>query len=98
MKVIFRGRRAVFSGEVGASLFVAGAAFVKFWQIAGARNVVFFHTKCISKMGRLKSPKQRVRDDDLSSDHPWIVLGYPPIILESSIYWRQQFKDFPLTS
>ena len=64
MKVIFRGRRAVFSGEVGASLFVAGAAFVKFWQIAGARNVVFFHTKCISKMGRVRSPKRRVRDDD----------------------------------
>ena len=22
--------------------------FVKFWEIAGARNVVFFHTKCVS--------------------------------------------------
>ena len=25
--------------------------FVKFWEIAGARNVVFFHTKCASKIG-----------------------------------------------
>ena len=38
--------------------------FVQFWEIAGARNVVFFNTKCVSKMGRLRSPKRRVRDDD----------------------------------
>ena len=37
---------------------------VTFWEIAGARNVVFFHTKCVSKMGRVRSPKRRVRDDD----------------------------------
>ena len=37
--------------------------FVQFWEIAGARNVVFFHT-CVSKMGRVRSPKRRVRDDD----------------------------------
>ena len=53
--------------------------FVKFWEIAGARNVVFFHTKCVSKMGRLRSPKRRVRDDDfilgISSDYLRIILG-----------------------
>ena len=38
--------------------------FVKFWEIAGAPNVVLFHTKCVSKMGRVRSPKRRVRDDD----------------------------------
>ena len=37
---------------------------VTFWEIAGTRNVVFFHTKCVSKMGRVRSPKRRVRDDD----------------------------------
>ena len=37
---------------------------VTFWEIAGARNVVFFHTKCVSKMARVRSPKRRVRDDD----------------------------------
>ena len=26
--------------------------------------VVFFHTKCVSRMGRVRSPKRRVRDDD----------------------------------
>ena len=38
--------------------------FVTFWEIAGARNVVFFHRKCVSRMGRVRSPKRRVRDDD----------------------------------
>ena len=38
--------------------------FVAFWEIAGARNVVFFNSKCVSKMGRVRSPKRRVRDDD----------------------------------
>ena len=52
---------------------------VKFWEVAGARNVVSFHTKCFSKMGRVRSPKRRVRDDDfmvgLSSDHLRIMVG-----------------------
>ena len=69
--------------------------FVRFWEITGARNVVFFHTKCVSKMRRVRSPKRRVRDDDfmfgLSSDHARIMV-------ESSFYWRKQFRDFPLTS
>ena len=37
---------AVF-GEVEVSLFVAGAVFGEIWNIAGARNVVFFNTKCL---------------------------------------------------
>ena len=51
--------------------------FVKFWELAGARNVVFFHTKCALKMGRVRSPRRRVRDDDfifgLSSDQGRII-------------------------
>ena len=27
--------------------------FVKFWEIAGARNVVYFHTKCVDEMGQV---------------------------------------------
>ena len=53
--------------------------FVTFWEIAGAPNVVFFHTKCVSKIGRVRSPKRRVRDDDFifgsCSDHARIILG-----------------------
>ena len=50
---------------------------VQFWEIAGAGNDVFSHTKCVSKMGRVRSPERRVRDDDfmlgLSSNHGGIV-------------------------
>ena len=53
---------AVFA-EVGVSLVVAGAALGEI-LIAGAPNVVFFHTKCVSKVGRGRSPRRRVRDDD----------------------------------
>ena len=64
---------------------------VTFWEIAGARNVVFFNTKCVSKMGRVRSPKRRVRDAIFWSE-------YVRIILESSLYWRKQFREFPLQS
>ena len=76
--------------------------FVQFWEIAGARNVVFFHTKCVSKMGRVRSPKRRVRDDDfilgLSSDYPRIVFllaeaihGVSAEILNLQISWQAQY-------
>ena len=65
--------------------------FVQFWEMAGARNAVFFHTK----MGRVRSPKRRVRDDDF-------ILGlcsdYVRNVVESSFYWRKQFTEFPLKS
>ena len=58
--------------------------FVQFSEIAGARNVVFFHTKCVPKMGRVRSPKRRVRDDDfilgLCSDYPQIVFILAEVI------------------
>ena len=91
---------AVF-GEVGVSVFSWQAQhFVKFWEIAGARNVVFFHTKCVSKMRRERSPKRRVRDDDfilgLFSDHARIVFtlaeaiqGFSADILNSDFRGRR---------
>ena len=48
--------------------------------------------KIVSKMGRVRSPKRRVRDDDfivgyrrISSD----IVGLSSDILESSFYWRK---------
>ena len=62
---------AVFA-EGGVWLFVAGAAFRAFWEIAGV-HVVFFHMECVAKMGRVRSAERRVRDDHfifgLCSDH-----------------------------
>ena len=49
--------------------------FGTFWEIAGARNVVFFHTKCVSKIGSGRSPKRRVRDDDFMVGLSSIILG-----------------------
>ena len=60
--------------------------FVTFWEIAGTRNVVFYNTKSSLKMGRVRSRKRRVRDDDfivgLCSD----IVGCGRIIVESSFY------------
>ena len=53
--------------------------FVTFWEIAGARNIVFFHTKCVSRMGRVRSLKRRVRDDDFIVGYPRISSDYPRI-------------------
>ena len=44
---------------------------VTFWEIAGAGNVVFFNTKFVSKIRRVRSPKRRVRDDDFMLGISW---------------------------
>ena len=41
------------------------------------RNVVVFNTKCVSKMGRVRSAERRVRDDDF-------ILGYLRNVVEMS--------------
>ena len=75
---------------------------VTFWEIAGARNVVFFHTKCVSKIGRVRSPRRRVRDDDFifgsCSDYPRIVFllaeaiqRVSAAILNLKISWQAQY-------
>ena len=75
---------------------------VTFWEIAGARNVVFFHTKCVSKVGRGRSPRRRVRDDDFMlgswSDYPRIVFilaeaiqRVSNAILNLKISWQAQY-------
>ena len=85
---------AVF-GEVGVWLFVAGAAFGDILGDSRSAKCCIFQYKIASKMGWVRSPKRRVRDDDfifgLSSD-------YVRIMVESSFYWRKQFTEFPLKS
>ena len=69
---------AVFK-KVGVSLFVAGAALREILIDRRSAKCCIFHTKCVSKMGRVRSPKRRVRDGDfilgLSSEYVRIVLG-----------------------
>ena len=79
--------QAQYFGEDGVSLFVA-AAFREI--LRDSRSA-----KWVSKMGCVRSPKRRVRDDDFMfgscSDHA-------RNILESSLYWWKQFRDFSLKS
>ena len=67
---------AVF-GEVGLSLFVAGAAFGDILGDGRSAKCCIFQYKIVSKIGRVRSPKRRVRDDDFMvgswSDYPRIV-------------------------
>ena len=84
---------AVF-GEVGVWLFVAAPHLVQFWEIAGARNVVFFNTK--SSPG---SQGEGLRSGGcemtiLSSDYPRIMLGLSSdharivfLLAETFQYW-----------
>ena len=54
---------AVF-GEVGVSLFVAGAEFGEILGDSRSEKSCIFQYKIVSKMGQVRSPKRRVRDDD----------------------------------
>ena len=68
---------AVF-GEVGGWLFVAGAALRDILGDRRRAKCCILQYKIVSKMGRVRSPKRRVRDDDfvfgLSSDYARIIL------------------------
>ena len=72
--------------------------FVTFWEIAGARNFAYFHTKCLSKMGRVRSPKRRVRDDDFMLGISSECRRSRRNVVESSLIWRKKFRDFSLKS
>ena len=65
---------------------MAGAAFGDILGDSRSTKCCIFQYKIVSKMGRVRSPKRRVRDDDfifgLSSDYPRIILGSP-------FYWRK---------
>ena len=70
---------AVF-GEVRVGLFVAGAALRDILGDSRSAKCCILQHKIVSKMGRVRSPKRRVRDDDfvfgLCSD----IVGYPRIV------------------
>ena len=67
---------AVF-GEVRVGLFVAGAALRDILGDSRDAKCCILQYKIVSKMGRVRSPKRRVRDDDF-------VVGCGRIILELS--------------
>ena len=62
-------------------------------EISGARNVAFFNTKCVAKMGGVSSPKRRVRDDNFFVGLPSDILGSWSSSNRLSI-WQKQVTDF----
>ena len=81
---------AVF-GEGGVWLFVAGAALRDILGDSRSAKCCILQYKIVSKMGRVRSPKRRVRDDDF-------ILGLCSEcvrnVVESSFYWRRHFREF----
>ena len=67
-------------GEVGMSLFVAGATFRENLGDSRSAKCCILPCKMRVHMGRVRSPKRRVRDDGR-------------IIVESSFYSRKQLRD-----
>ena len=76
--VTFRGRRSIWWS----------------WSVTfrGRRSIMlyFLSYKIVSKMGRVRSPKRRVRGDDFLFELSW---DYPRIVF-MSLCWRKQFKGF----
>ena len=93
---------AVF-GEVGGWLFVTGAALRDILGDSRSAKCCILQYKIVSKMGRVRSPKRRVRDDDfmlgLSSDYRQIIVfllaealqGVSAEILSFKISWQAQY-------
>ena len=65
---------AVF-GEVGGWLFVTGAALGDILGDSRDAKYCILQYKIVSKLGRVRSPKRRVRDDDFIVGYPRIILG-----------------------
>ena len=64
---------------------------VQFWEIAGAWNVVFFIQNASPRWDELGLRSGGCEITILSSD-------YPRNVVESSLYWRKQSRDFSLKS
>ena len=71
-----------------------GQHFVTFWEIAGARNVVFFNTKSSPGWDELGLRSGGCELTILSSD----IFGLSSDIVESSFYWQKHFRHFHLKS
>ena len=74
-------------GEVGGWLFVTGAALRDILGDSRDAKCCNLQYKIVPKLGRVRSPKRRVRDDDF-------VVGCVRIIVESSFYWRKHSGSF----
>ena len=77
---------AVF-GEVGGWLFVTGAALRDILGDSRDAKCCILQYKIVSKLGRVRSPKRRVRDDDF-------VVGLSSNYRRRSYRWNLELPDF----
>ena len=90
---------AVF-GEVGVWLFVAGAAFGDILGDSRSAKCCIFQYKIVFKVGRVRSPKRRVRDAIFWSDCRRIIVGLSSNRLSiggsnsRSFRWSLELTDF----
>ena len=96
-------------GEVRVGLFVAGAALRDILGDSRDAKCCILQYKIVSKMGRVRSPKRRVRDDDFVVGCGRIIVelssNYRRIIVELSSNYRrivfllaEAFRELPLKS
>ena len=71
----------------GDFFLVTGAALRDILGDSRDAKCCILQYKIVSKLGRVRSPKRRVRDDDF-------VVGCVRIMVESSFYWRKHSGSF----
>ena len=90
---------AVF-GEVRVGLFVTGAALRDILGDSRSAKCCILQYKIVSKMGRVRSPKRRVRDDDFIVGYRQIIVGLSSNRLSiggstsGSFRWNLELQDF----
>ena len=73
---------------------MTGAALRDILGDSRSAKCCILQDKIVSKMGRVRSPKRRVRDDDFILGYPRIILGYPRIVF----LLAEAFREYPLKS
>ena len=73
---------------------MAGAAFRDILGDSRSAKCCILQYKIVSKMGRVRSPKRRVRDDDFVFGLSLDILGYPRIVF----LLAEAFREYPLKS
>ena len=90
---------AVF-GEVRVGLFMTGAALRDILGDSRSAKCCILQYKIVSKMGRVRSPKRRVRDDDFIVGYRRIIVGLSSNRLSiggstsGSFRWNLELQDF----
>ena len=94
MTFILRGRRSIWWSSTHGNvwLFVAGAALRDILGDSRSAKCCILQYKIVSKMGRVRSPKRRVRDDDFMVGYRRISSDYPRrivfLLAEARFSWN----------